>query len=148
MGATRVRVASAGALIVTLVVASVSGLQPVAAHISTPGHVWRQHIRPLADARYLQNSKVFRGAEFSLGALADGTATRLCPPGRQAVGGGVDFETEDADVQVISSAPMVSGANLFVADEGGNPAAQGWRVTMHNEGLLAVSGVVGVICAK
>jgi hypothetical protein len=31
----------------------------------------------------------------------------------QAIGGGVDFDSANADVQVISDAPIVSGTNLF-----------------------------------
>jgi hypothetical protein len=91
---------------------------------------------------------VYVSAQFSLGALADLTVTRLCPSARQTIGGGVDFQTANADVQVISSAPIVSGANLFAVDAGRNPAGEGWRVTMHNDGALAVDGVVEVICSK
>jgi hypothetical protein len=123
-------------------------LQPATAHIGTSSHLWNQHLQRPADVRYLQNTNVYVSAQFSLGALADITVTRLCPSGRQATGGGVDFETADADVQVISSAPIVGGTNLFEAAEGKNPAGRGWRVTMHNNGVLAVSGVVGVICSK
>lgn len=85
---------------------------------------------------------------FTLAALADGSITRLCPTGWQAIGGGVDFENANADVRVISNAPIVGGTNLFAADEGKNPAAEGWRVTMHNNGILGLSGVVGVICSS
>ena len=148
MDATRIRAFAVSAAVVGLAIVSLSSLQPVAAHVGTPAHLWTQHIKPRADTRYLQNTKVFVSDEVSLGALADVTATLLCPAGRQAIGGGVDFEDADADVQVISSAPLVSGANLFAAAEGRNPAGQGWRVTMHNNGILAVSGVVGVICSK
>jgi len=121
--------------------------QPAVGHIGTVGHLWREHIRPKADARYLQNTKVDVSAPFTLGALGDDTVTELCPAGWQALGGGVDFEAADADVQVISSAPLLASGNLFAADQGRNPAATGWRVTLHNNGL-AVDGVVGVICAR
>jgi hypothetical protein len=86
--------------------------------------------------------------QFSIAALGDATITRLCPSGRQAIGGGVDFATANANVQVISDAPIVGGANLFAADEGKNPAATGWRVTMHNNDLSSVDGVVGAICSR
>ena len=91
---------------------------------------------------YLQNTHVYVSPQFSLGSLADQTVTRLCPVGSQAIGGGVDFDTADADVQVISSAPLVAGSNLFTADQGRNPASRGWRVTMHNNRALAVTGAL------
>lgn len=144
---TRTRTAAVGAVLGVVFVVG-SWLQPATAHIGAPGHLWTQHLRPKGDLRYLQNSNVYVSPEFSLGALADLSVTRLCPPGRQAIGGGVDFETANANVQVISDAPTVSGANLFAAAEGKNPAGGGWRVTMHNNGVLAVNGVVGVICSK
>ena len=75
------------------------------------------------------------------------TVKRECPAGSQALGGGVDFEAANADVQVISSAPIVSGSNLFAVASGKNPAGEGWRVTMHNDGVSAVNGKVGVICS-
>jgi hypothetical protein len=147
MKQTRRRTAAVGAVLGVAIVVG-SWLQPAAAHIGTPGHLWTQHLRPRADLRYLQNSKVYVSPEFSLGALADLSITRLCPPGMQAIGGGVDFDSANADVQVISDAPIVSGTNLFGAAEGKNPAGGGWRVTMHNDGALAVNGVVGVICSR
>jgi hypothetical protein len=121
--------------------------QPAIGHLGTPRHLWIEHIRPKADARYLRNTKVFVSVPFTLGALADDTVTKLCPAGWQALGGGVDFEVANADVQVISSAPLLGSGNLFAADQGRNPAAAGWRVTVHNNGL-AVDGVVGVVCAR
>ena len=125
-----------------------SWLLPATAHIGTPTHLWKQHLRPRADARYLQNTRVYVTPAFSIGALADLTVTRACPAGTKAIGGGVDFATANANVQVISDAPIVNGANLFAAATGRNPAASGWRVTMHNNGVLAVDGVVGVICSR
>jgi hypothetical protein len=147
MKQTRRRTAAVGAVLGVAIVVG-SWLQPASAHIGTPGHLWTKHLRPKADLRYLQNSKVYVSPEFSLGALADLSVTRLCPPGMQAIGGGVDFDAANADVQVISDAPIVSGTNLFGAAEGKNPAGGGWRVTMHNDGALAVNGVVGVICSR
>ena len=144
---SRARTAAVGAVLGVVIVVG-SWLQPAAAHVGTPGHLWTQHLRPRADRRYLQNSNVYVSPEFSVGALADLSVTRLCPSGMQAIGGGVDFASANADVRVISDAPVVSGTNLFALDEGKQPAGRGWRVTMHNNGVLAVDGVVGVICAR
>lgn len=149
-GVMREMRARVGAIVALLAVVLVVGslLQPATAHIGSPGHLWTQHLRGRADLRYLQNTKVYVSPQFSLGALADSSVTRLCPSGWQAIGGGVDFQAANANVQVISDAPIVGGANLFAADEGKNPAATGWRVTMHNNGLVSVGGVVGVICSR
>jgi hypothetical protein len=147
MKQTRRRTASVGAVLGVAIVVG-SWLQPAAAHIGTPSHLWTHHLRPKADLRYLGNSNVYVSSDFSLGALADLAVTRLCPSGMQAIGGGVDFDPATADVQLISDAPIVSGTNLFGAAEGKNPASGGWRVTMHNDGALAVNGVVGVICSR
>lgn len=144
---TRTRTAAVAAVLGAVFLVG-SWLQPAAAHTGKPGHLWSQHLRPKADLRYLQNSIVSVSPAFSLGALADLSVTRLCPSGTQAIGGGVDFETPNANVQVISDAPIVSGANLFAAAEGKNPAGGGWRVTMHNNGIFAVNGVLGVICSR
>ena len=147
MEQTRARTAAVAAALGVVIVVG-SWLEPAAAHVGTPHHLWTQHLRPLADQRYLQNTNVYVSPEFSLGALADLTVTRLCPSGMQAIGGGVDFASSTADVQVISDAPIASGTNLFALGEGKHPAGGGWRVTMHNNGVLAVDGVVGAICSR
>lgn len=141
--------ARAGVSIAILGLVMVVGLslQPATAGIGSPSHLWTQHLRARADVRYLQNTRVHVSDPFSLGLLADLTVTHLCPLGTQALGGGVDFETAAANVQVISSAPLVGTNNLFVLSAGQNAAARGWRVTMHNNGL-AVDGVVGVVCSR
>jgi hypothetical protein len=139
---------SAGIVAMLGVCLAVARGLPATAHLGTPSHLWSEHVRPRADARYLQNTHVFVSGVFTLGIAADLTVTRLCPAGQQAIGGGVDFDDENADVQVISSAPVVEGTNLFAADPGPNPAAGGWRVTMHNAGLASVDGVVGAVCTR
>ena len=147
VGQMRARV---GAIVAVLAMVLLIGswLQPATAHLGAPGHLWTDHLRARADLRYLQNTKVYVSPPFSIAALGDATVTRLCPAGWQAIGGGVDFATANPSVQVISDAPIVDGANLFAADEGKHAAATGWRVTMHNNGLLGVDGVVGAICSR
>ena len=132
---------------VALLVAIAWSLQPATADIGTPNHLWSRHLRSKADARYLRNTKVFVSPTFTLGALAADEFTVDCPTGWQAVGGGVDFEAADAMVHVISSAPLLADTSLFALDEGRNPAASGWRVTAENDGVVAVDGKVGVVCA-
>jgi len=142
--------ARAGVIVAVLGITALVGtwLQPATAHIGTPTHLWAAHLRQKANPLYLQNTKVYVSPQFSVDALADLTVTRACPLGWQAVGGGVDFETANANMQVISSAPIVEGTNLFTADAGRNPASGGWRVAMHNNGIFAVNGVVGAICTR
>jgi hypothetical protein len=117
------------------VIAAISLLQPATAHIGKPRHLWFEHLRPLADPRYLQETHVFVTPTFTLGIAADLTVTKKCPKGSNAV------------VQVISSAPTVDGSALFALPAGRNPGGDGWRVTMHNSGLLPVDGKVGVVCS-
>lgn len=147
MGQMRARV---GAIVGVLAVVVLIGswLQPATAHPGAPGHLWTDHLRARADLRYLQNTKVYVSPQFSIAALSDATVTRLCPSGWQAIGGGVDLATANANVLVISDAPIVGGANLFAAAEGKHPAATGWRVSMHNNGVLDVDGVLGAICTR
>jgi hypothetical protein len=134
----------AGILVVGLM------LQPATAHIGTPSHLWGTHLRPLADARYLQNSNVYVSAEFTLTPSANLTVDRLCPAGTQAVGGGVDFVSgANADVRVTSNAPLVDSDNLVAAATGKNPRSNGWRVKMHNNSAAVTwTGVVGAICSR
>jgi hypothetical protein len=134
----------AGILVVGLL------LQPATAHIGTPNHLWGTHLRPKADARYLQTTNVYVSAEFTLGASANLTVDRMCPPGTQAVGGGVDFASgAGADVRVTSNAPLVASDNLVAASTGKNPRSDGWRVKMHNNSAVAAwTGVVGAICSR
>jgi hypothetical protein len=123
-------------------------LQPASAHIGTPSHLWTQHLRSMADARYLQNTRVFVSSAFTVGALGDHEETVDCPAGWQAIGGGVDFVTANANVRVVSSAPIVLDANLFQADDGRNPWATGWRVTVSNLGVTGVDGKAAAICTR
>jgi hypothetical protein len=48
----RTRTAAVGAVLGLVFVVG-SWLQPAAAHVGTPGHLWTQHPRPRADLRYL-----------------------------------------------------------------------------------------------
>jgi hypothetical protein len=48
----RTRTAAVGAVLGLVFVVG-SWLQPAAAHVGTPGHLWTQHPRPKADLRYL-----------------------------------------------------------------------------------------------
>jgi len=129
------------------VIVALSLLQPATAHTGTPRHLWFQHLRPLADPRYLQEPHVFVSPTFTIGLAADLTVTRRCPKGSHAIVGGVDFSSATAGVQVISSAPTVGGSALFDLAVGKNAGGDGWRVTMHNAGIVPVDGKVGVVCS-
>jgi hypothetical protein len=144
-----VRTRSAAALLVLGAIVIVGlWLQPATAHIGTVSHLWTQHIRPKADARYLENTKVYV-TSFSIGAGANVTADSDCPEGWQAIGGGVDFVSgASAQVSVLSNAPKVNGDNIVAASDGRNPAADGWRVKMHNNnGAASFTGAVAAICS-
>jgi hypothetical protein len=57
-----------------------------------------------------------------------------------AIGGGVDFETANANVQVISDGPIVKGGRPVLDANGKESSWRGWRVTMHNNGVADVNG--------
>lgn len=124
-------------------------ISPASGHVSTPGHLWKTHIRPKADTRYLQNSKVWVSASQTVNASSTKTADANCPAGWQAVGGGIDFNSgASADVRVVVSAPIIEGDNMVAASTGRNPAATGWRVQVANDVGVSYTFVVGVICTK
>jgi hypothetical protein len=125
-------------------------VMPATGHVtkSVP-HLWTSHIRPRADVRYLQNTKVIVSATASVAALGNQSATVDCPAGLQATGGGVDFDDDTATVQVVTNAPTIAGGSIADATAGVNPKATGWEVSVVSlEALTAQTFVVGVICSK
>ena len=104
-----------------ILVAIAWSLQPATADIGTPTHLWKEHLRQRADARYLRTTRVYVSPVFTLSAVGDDDVTVACPAGWRATGGGVDFEAPDVDVQVISNAPAIGATTLFAAAEGSNP---------------------------
>jgi hypothetical protein len=128
-----------GVLIVGALVLPASGQNRVRAP-------WKQ-VRPRADARYLQNSRTYVSAPHVAATAANASATVACPAGWQAVGGGVDFDDDNALVNVISDGPTLASGNLVDTDEGRNPAATGWKVSLLNaDATTAHTFVVAVVC--
>lgn len=119
-----------------------------AAAALTIAQIW-DGIRPKADARYLQNTKVYATGERLIGPSSGETIIRNCPNGWQALGGGVDAASQSTnDLDVVYNGPMVAGDNLVAANQGKNPPATGWKVRVVNNNVSSsYTVVVGAICS-
>ncbi|HET6770363.1 MAG TPA: hypothetical protein VFH75_01820 [Actinomycetota bacterium] len=74
-----------------------------------------------------------------------------CPPGYEAVGGGVDFGLQTTfaqGVRVVANGPRVEGDRAIVANDGQNAAAAGWFASLHNQGTETITYAVTAICAQ
>jgi hypothetical protein len=133
-----------GAIIGTMLVA-----QPAGAHfLPSISHIW-SHIRPKADARYLQNTKtvVKAGPVVALGSF--GSQTVMCPAGYQATGGGVDIN-QVAGGHVASSHPLINGQRALTFADGVHGRANGWYGAINNDSASPSTApfFVVVICSK
>ena len=119
-----------------------------AAAALTIAQIW-DGIRPKADARYLQDTKVYATDWVTIGSSSGQTIVRNCPKGWQALGGGIDAVSQSTnDLDVVYSGPMVDGDNLVAAAPGKNPPGTGWKVrVVNNSGSVSYDVVVGVICS-
>jgi hypothetical protein len=96
-------------------------LAPVAAHVGgSVGHLWRQHLRPKADARYLHFVQTVESGPITIGANGVEEAVAFCPFGTVVVGGGFQSVGFDATLDVASSRPV--------------PEDNAWRVVAANPG--------------
>jgi hypothetical protein len=137
-----IAVLALGIAIGTMMVAT-----PAGAHVGgTVGHLWNDHIKPKADARYLQNTKTLIVSDT----VTDGNfdvSTVTCPAGWQAVGGGVD-PSNVFTMQVTASGPLVNGTRMLSTADGTHGPANGWWGGVVNNSGGNASYKVGVICAK
>ena len=134
---------AAGALL------SAALITPAIAHNGSVAHLWQKHVKPKADVRYLQNTKVYVSETVSVAAAYTVTATVDCPVGMQAIGGGVDTDADSLSFSVVSSAPTIGGESLLNASAGKNPSASGWSASVENLDALSAHDIaVGVICSK
>jgi hypothetical protein len=114
------------------VIGAVMLATPAGAHVGgTVGHLWNDHIKPKADARYLQNTVrvVQSGGTVAAGSFDSQTVD--CPAGYQAIGGGVDIN-QIAGGRVASSHPIRDGARALTLANGQHPAANGWYGAINN----------------
>ena len=119
---------------------------PAGAHVGgTVNHLW-DHLKPKADARYLQNTKTF----VVSGTVNNGsfdTAIANCPVGWQAVGGGVD-PNNVLTMDVTSSNPVIQGTRTLLTPNGENGRATGWLGAVTNNSGSAATFKVAVICSR
>jgi hypothetical protein len=71
-----------------------------------------------------------------------------CPKGEKAVGGGVNFASNDQSATIAWDEPLVKGDNLTAASDGKNPGANGWRVRVVSTSASTSTFEVGGVCAK
>jgi hypothetical protein len=137
---------TAAILAAGIAVGAVLFATPAASHIGSVAHLWNEHIKPKADARYLQNTKtVVDSAAVNAGSF--NSLQVDCPAGFQAIGGGVD--SNDIDSQfVTSSGPVINGNRILSVANGQHGAATGWWGATFNSTGGALVMKVAVICAK
>ena len=119
---------------------------PAGAHFQASiNHIW-SHIKPKADARYLQNTKTIIVSDTANAGTFE-TATVMCPDGWQAVGGGVD-PNNVLTMVVTSSGPLVNGTRTLLTADGSHGKSNGWLGAVRNNDASNLSFKVSVICAK
>jgi hypothetical protein len=128
-------------------IGSLIAATPAAAHFrASINHIWF-HIKPKADARYLQQSmKTVVVSDTALNGQFE-VAIATCPTGYKATGGGVD-PNNVLTMAVTSSGPTINGTRtLLTADGTHGPANGWWGAVVNNSGSSAVFKVTA-ICAK
>lgn len=135
---------------------------PAGAHVGgSVGHLWKKHIRPLADKRFFTKqqannrflSETITVVESSGSIPVDnfGFARADCPEGYKVVGGGMD-PSNVLTTSVTSNGPVfptgMFGGRLVGKEDGVNEAPIGWRATVRNDSASTQDFKVGVICAR
>jgi hypothetical protein len=119
---------------------------PAGAHFQASiDHIW-SHIKPKADARYLQNTKTIVASDTALAGQHE-FQTVMCPDGWQAIGGGVD-PNNVLTMSVTSSGPIVDGDRTLLATNGTHGKSTGWWGAVRNNDAANQIFKVSVICAK
>lgn len=135
-------------VIVGLVIGVAMMATPAIGHVGgTVSHLWSQHIKPKADARYLQNTIVVTETSGSITPGNFGTARADCPAGWKAIGGGLDLDNVLTMV-VTASTPIVNDQSIIFLADGQHPAATGWQGHARNNGAGNAGFKVAVICSK
>lgn len=143
----RLRRTHAVALVVAGLVIGVTMMAtPAVGHVGgTVNHLWG-HIKPKADARYLQNTKVVVVSDTALNAQHE-TQVAACPAGWQAIGGGVD-PNNVLTMQITASGPMVQDVRPLSLADGTHGSANAWWGAVVNNSGSSATFKVAVICAK
>ena len=98
-----------------------------------------------SDDRFLHNVVLFVESDSVL----DNTSDRhqvSCPPGSEAVAGGVS-PNFTSDMFVTMSSPTVGGQPISAVSDGTHQAADGWEAAIKNEHGSQQPYKVGVLCA-
>jgi hypothetical protein len=109
-------------------------LTPAGAHMGNKvGHLWKKHIRPKSDGRYLHMVETVQSEVVTVPADTSEGATASCPEGKIAVGGGFGSVGFDQPMQVARSAPEPSGS--------------AWRIVVRNPGTGDGTILAFAVCA-
>lgn len=105
------------------------------------------YTKPESDARYLRGTVTVIATMPKIAKGGFGNAAAECPPGYQAIGGGVNVD-DILKGWVAESAPSYNGQNSITVGPGQHGAATGWFgvVTSAGEAVGAGSQVIAV-CA-
>lgn len=126
------------ALVLVGVMVGLFLLAPASAHIGTPKHLWKTHIKPKTDARYVQD-KIFyrRSAQQSVGVGLFDAVNVSCPPGTLVVGGGMAGSVQGVGLE--QSGPTVTGATTTFT---------GWHINVFNSSSATRTWRAYVICVQ
>ena len=125
-------------------------LSPVGAHVGNKvSHLWNRHLKAKVARLAEEEAFVKVGDPIVVGAGTFGGGQLLCPPGYEALGGGVDVENV-ATMDVTSSAPVFGRPTTFLNDQtaGRYPAASGWSGFVRNDGGAPRTMRISATCSR
>lgn len=114
------------ALLLTGLLIGASLVGSAGAHVGTPGHLWKKHIKPKADQRYAWHVKYVRSDPVTVDVGEVDSAEAVCPSGWVVIGGGGASSIADGSVPTIWSFPSDGSGN----DRAGRTA---WTYMVQNE---------------
>jgi hypothetical protein len=98
-----------------------------------------------SDARFLHDVVVVVESDSVANNVSDRHQVP-CPPGTEAIGGGVS-PNFTSDMFVTMSSPTIGGQPVSAVSDGTHQAADGWEAAIKNEHGTQQPYKVGVICA-
>jgi hypothetical protein len=114
---------------------------PAVSHVGgTVSHLWNQHIKPRADARYVRAGSVVQqdGNVIVVSTLQTSTGTASCPTGQKVMGGGAEYQgifAPTSTPSIVYSKPVTT-------------TPQGWTAQIEASSNEDWSVRVYAVCAK
>ena len=128
-------------VVVGLVIGVTMMATPAVGHVGgTVSHLWNQHIKPKADARYARAVQVVQadGNTIIVSTVQQSTGTASCPSGKKVLGGGAEYQ----GIFAPSSTPSI------VYSKPVTTAPQGWTAQIEASSNEDWSVRVYAVCAK